>query len=202
MAKTAAKTAAKSPAAKTTPTSAKVKAKNKADIDQDVEDEEDLEDEENQTGAEGDDDTETGAEGDTDEDKSAEGDDTETDDEKKTEDETGAEGDDMEEGDKPASKKSKATGERGRIAAILQSNAAKGRTQLAEHLAFETDMSPKAAIAALKVAPRADASAGNDFRKAVASGNPTVGGGAAAKLTGDAAEVAETLALAKKAGLA
>ncbi|MEJ2118256.1 MAG: S49 family peptidase, partial [Alphaproteobacteria bacterium] len=47
-----------------------------------------------------------------------------------------------------------ATAERERIKAILGSDAAKGRTALAEHLAYETDWTPSAATAMLEKAPR------------------------------------------------
>lgn len=47
-----------------------------------------------------------------------------------------------------------ATAERTRIKAILGSDAAKGRTALAEHLAYETDWTPVAATAMLEKAPR------------------------------------------------
>ncbi|WP_221899685.1 hypothetical protein [Bathymodiolus platifrons methanotrophic gill symbiont] len=43
--------------------------------------------------------------------------------------------------------------ERERIAAIIDSESADGRGPLARHLAFETDMAPDAANAALKAAP-------------------------------------------------
>lgn len=47
-----------------------------------------------------------------------------------------------------------------RIKAILNCEDAKGRETLANHFAFETDMAPEAAVAALKVAPKAEADAG------------------------------------------
>lgn len=50
-----------------------------------------------------------------------------------------------------------------RIKAILNSEEAKGRETLANHFAFESDLAPDAAIAALKVAPKADAG-GSDGR--------------------------------------
>lgn len=49
------------------------------------------------------------------------------------------------------------TGERARIKAIVTSEEAKGREQMASHLAFETDQSSESAIALLKAAPKADA---------------------------------------------
>ena len=51
-----------------------------------------------------------------------------------------------------------ATAERTRIKAILGHAAAKGRTALAEHLAYETDWTPAAATAMLEKAPREAAS--------------------------------------------
>ena len=204
MAKHAPKTAGKKPAATNSP-KAKAKTKSKADIDEEVDEVEQIEDEENQLDAEEVDD-ETSAEDGDEEDTSAE--DDETDDEKKVDDQKNAEDDETEdEGDEkpPASKKSKskATGERGRIAAILQSNAAQGRKDLAEHLAFNTDMSARDVVNALKAAPRGSATGAPDFRKALAGQNPGVGaGGGATKPTGEQAEVNETLALAKKHGLA
>lgn len=44
-----------------------------------------------------------------------------------------------------------------RIKAIMNCDEAKGRETLANHFAFETDMAPDAAVAALKVAPKAEA---------------------------------------------
>lgn len=44
--------------------------------------------------------------------------------------------------------------ERKRIGAIIASSAAEGRDQLAQHLAFSTDMSAEIALAALEVAPK------------------------------------------------
>ena len=46
--------------------------------------------------------------------------------------------------------------ERSRIAAILESDAAQGREQLARHLAFHTDMEPEAVQAVLAAAPQVD----------------------------------------------
>jgi len=196
------KTAASKKPPVATSKSAKVKAKSKADIDQEVEDEEEIEDEENQLDAEDGDEKDPSAEDD--EDKESGADESEDDDER-VEDEKGAEDEEDETDEKPAqSKKSRRAlgGERGRIAAILQSNAAQGRKELAEHLAFETDLSARDAVNILKTAPRASASIAPDFRKALAGGNPKVGAAGGGKPTGEAAEIAETLALAKKAGLA
>jgi hypothetical protein len=46
-----------------------------------------------------------------------------------------------------------------RIKAITGSEEAKGREALAEHFAFDTDMTPEACIAALAVAPKAETTA-------------------------------------------
>ena len=46
--------------------------------------------------------------------------------------------------------------ERERIAAIIDSECAAGREPLARHLAFETDMAPDSAAAALKAAPTSE----------------------------------------------
>jgi hypothetical protein len=46
-----------------------------------------------------------------------------------------------------------ATGERARIAAIVNAPEAKGRESLANHLAFSTELAPAAAIEMLKAAP-------------------------------------------------
>ncbi len=48
---------------------------------------------------------------------------------------------------------SPAADERARIAAIVASPEAKGREQIANHLAFETDLSAERALAALKASP-------------------------------------------------
>ena len=78
------------------------------------------------------------------------------------EDETGGGSDeekDEEDEDAPADRKA-AAGERKRIAAILTSEAAAGREELARHLALETDMSPKAALAVLNASPSTGAGGG------------------------------------------
>lgn len=67
-----------------------------------------------------------------------------------------------------------------RCKAILGSDEAKGREDLANHLAFDTDMSAEAAVALLGKAPKAaaptTASDGNRFDAAMnAAGNPVVG---------------------------
>lgn len=102
-----------------------------------------------------------------------------------------------------AKAKTRATGERGRIQAILGFNASKGRRALAEHLAFETNLSPKAALGMLKAAPRATAKApaakakGNGFDARMrAQGNPKVG------TAGKSAPATGTLATARLLGFA
>ncbi|MET4696954.1 S49 family peptidase [Endozoicomonas lisbonensis] len=57
----------------------------------------------------------------------------------------------------PAPAQPSAADERARISAIIGSEEAKGREQLAQHFAFETDMHAEAVVAALKVSPKAQA---------------------------------------------
>lgn len=59
----------------------------------------------------------------------------------------------------PAAPAAAATDGRARVKAILTSEAAKGRTGLAEHLAYDTDMSADAALALLAKAPAEQAAA-------------------------------------------
>jgi signal peptide peptidase SppA len=75
-----------------------------------------------------------------------------------------------------------ATGERERIAAILDCSEAEGRDTLARHFAFKTGMSPEDAKAALEAAPKLEATApgrasgeGATFDDLMAHGNPDVG---------------------------
>lgn len=113
--------------------------------------------------------------------------------------------DEMPEEEKPPvsrKAKAKATGERGRIQAILSHPEAKGRRKLAEHLAFGTNASPKTAAGILRTAPRASASAskGNAFASAMgAVGNPRIGNDKPASANDEAAQA---IAVAKKLGLA
>ena len=84
---------------------------------------------------------------------------------------------------KPASKK--ASAEKTRIAAILNSKAARGRGKQAKHLAFNTNLSAKTAIAILQTAPVATpatkSAKGNGFDARMrAQGNPKLGVGSAA----------------------
>ena len=174
-----------------TKASAKISAKAQAkaeDTEEDLEDEEELDDED--TDADGDDE-ETDASTEEEED-SAEGDD----------DEEEAEDDE----EKPVTKR--ASGERGRIAAILNSRHAKGRSALAKHLALNTGMSAKAAAGILKAAPKATGTApakasANGFDKAMkALGNPKVGTGKAAARTEADEDIARIVAAAKEIGRA
>lgn len=155
---------------KTSKLSAKARA---AEEDQNLEDEDivDAEGEEDETVAEGEEDN-IDAEGE--------------EDDQMCEDDELAEGeeDDLEAEDeepKPASKK--ATGERARIAAILNSKAARGRGKQAKHLAFNTNLSAKTAIAILQTAPVAaptKAAKGNGFDARMrVQGNPKLGVGSA-----------------------
>lgn len=76
-----------------------------------------------------------------------------------------------------------ATAERTRIGAILGSEEAKDRNELALYFATKTDMSVEAATGALAVAPVAattpapEQKGGTSFEAAMAEGNPEVGGG-------------------------
>lgn len=96
--------------------------------------------------------------------------------------------------------------ERARISAILDSDEAEGRETLARHFAFNTDMAPEAAVAALNVSekkvPAAPQSQGEGFAAAMANGNPEVDAeGHGNDDDGEDDPVASTLALAKQAGL-
>lgn len=178
--------------------SAKVSAKAKARAEQTEEEAEEedelLENEDDDTVAETDDEDTVAEE---DEDETAEDDDEDVDAE---EDEDEVAEDDE---DKPVAK---ASGERGRIAAILNSPHAKGRSALAKHLALNTGLSPKAAAGILKAAPKASAALakasakGNAFDAAMrAQGNPKVGTG---KATADDEAIARLTAAAKLIGRA
>lgn len=94
--------------------------------------------------------------------------------------------------------------ERARIKTIMSSEEAKGRGELAEHLAYETDMAPAAAIAMLAKAPKA-AAAANSFDKLdtvmKAAGNANVGADTSANDTQDDAGDA-LVAMAKSMNLA
>ena len=71
-----------------------------------------------------------------------------------------------------------ATAERARVQGILASEQADGRTDLAQHMAFETDTTVEAAVAMLSKSPKAAAPKGNfqSFSNAMTQeGNPNVG---------------------------
>jgi signal peptide peptidase SppA len=82
-----------------------------------------------------------------------------------------------------AGMKEGATAERARVKAILGSDEAKGREDLASHYAFDTDDAPEKAIAAMAKAPKADAKTKepkgkepNRFERAMGeTPNPVVG---------------------------
>lgn len=176
-----------------TKTSQSIAAKAKAEETEEEaeEDEEDASEEEDETARAEDDEEESGE------------DDEEDTDASDDEEEDSAE----DEEEEPKSKKAKASGERGRIAAILNSPHAKGRSALAKHLALDTGLSPKAAARILQAAPKASGAAaakakGNGFDAAMkALGNPKVGTGKAAATEADkgAAAIADA---AKLIGLA
>lgn len=87
-----------------------------------------------------------------------------------------------------AGTESGAQSERVRIRAILSSTEAVGRTELANYLAFESDMSAESAVALLKKAPLATASAKQPFEEAMEKlGNPKVGAPGMAEEDEDAA---------------
>lgn len=138
-----------------------------------------VEDDEDEN-AENPDDEENGTDRDEDEDaedhhddEDAEGDD---------EDEDAEDTDDEEESEEDEDKES-ARNPKARIKAIIQSKQAKGRRALAEHLAFNTDLSVKAAKETLKASPRSGKSnSGNGFLGAMRKqGNPDVGVDASGK---------------------
>jgi hypothetical protein len=62
------------------------------------------------------------------------------------------------------------TAAKARVSAILDHEEAKGREELAKHLAFSTDMTPEAAAALLKASPKASGLANR-----MAGTNPNVG---------------------------
>ncbi|KRR16872.1 S49 family peptidase [Bradyrhizobium retamae] len=81
-----------------------------------------------------------------------------------------------------------ATAERTRIGAILSSEEAKGRSELAQHFAFTTDMTADAAKAALAKAPKQEAAAPDALSAAMSQvKNPTVGADADGAAKDDAA---------------
>lgn len=70
-----------------------------------------------------------------------------------------------------------ATDERARISAIVNSEHAQGREALARHFAFETDMAPAAAEAALKAAPKSGDPAAAKYEQPADGGLDMGGGG-------------------------
>lgn len=167
-----------------------------------VEDEDELlEDEETVSETEIDEEDEAASE--EDEDEASE--DEEEDLAEEDEDEELAEEDEDEE---PKARKARASGERGRIAAILDSPHARGRSRLAKHLALNTGLSAKAAIGILKAAPKAGGAAakkaaGSAFDAAMrAAGNPRVGTGRAVSATAEDEAASRITAAAKLIGLA
>jgi hypothetical protein len=90
------------------------------------------------------------------------------------EEDEAAEEDDEEEASEPSAR----ARERKRIRAIVGSPAAKAQPDLARHLAYETDLSAKAAIAALKTARTAAKSEEGLGSRMEKTGNPKLGTGA------------------------
>ncbi|MCO1333123.1 S49 family peptidase [Microbulbifer sp. OS29] len=95
--------------------------------------------------------------------------------------------------------------ERERIGAIISSEAAKGREQLAQHLAFSTDMSADMALATLDASPvKAEASApvsNTGFEQVMASvGNPAIEPDAPEQEGDDADAVAKRIAKFSQGG--
>lgn len=128
--------------------------------------------------------------------------------------ETDAEGDDLEEdaeGAEPKPDAKKASGERGRIAAILRSPSAKSFPSLADALAFDLGLGAKASLKILDAAAKDIGSLkpgasgrGAAFRDAMGkqAPNPKVGFGAVAKRTEEDEAIAQTAAVAAEFGLA
>ncbi|MGI1678991.1 MAG: S49 family peptidase [Cellvibrionaceae bacterium] len=95
--------------------------------------------------------------------------------------------------------------ERERIGAIISSEAAKGREQLAQHLAFSTDMNADMALATLNASPvKAEASApvsNTGFEQVMASvGNPAIEPDAPEQEGDDADAVAKRIAKFSQGG--
>ncbi|MCJ2080741.1 head maturation protease, ClpP-related [Methylobacterium sp. J-090] len=99
--------------------------------------------------------------------------------------------------DLASARREAATAERSRVSAIMDSDEARGREDLARHFAFATDMEPDAAKAALTKAPQAAAAPvepkkePNRFEAAMdRTPNPTVGadGGTSGDGAGDEAD--------------
>lgn len=92
-----------------------------------------------------------------------------------------------------------ASAERARIHAILGNEAAAGREQLAQTLAFTTDMAPEAAAAILAAAPKAETKPQGNPLNALMPANPDVG--ADADKGGEVDPVKACLESAKAAGI-
>lgn len=88
------------------------------------------------------------------------------------------------------------TAERTRIAAILGSEEAKGRGDLANHLALETDTPAEAAVAILAKSLKVEEGAETPFNKEMSKGNPDVGAG-----EGGDDQASNPVALARAAGI-
>lgn len=98
------------------------------------------------------------------------------------------------------------TAERARVAGIQGSDEAKGRTTLANHLAFNTSMTVSEVKALLAAAPQesaAPAAASNPLKEAMDAGKqPNVGADATGAAGGDEASGAQSiLAAARAAGV-
>lgn len=173
--------------AKSTTASARIKAKATEDENDIAEDEDDVDDDNQATEEE-----DQASNDDTD----AEDGDTSAEDD---EDDTAEEDDESAEDDEDAPKskgKAKASGEKARISGILRHAEASGRGELAEYLAFETNMSIGAAAKILKAAPKAGAAKGK-LGAALAGKNPNVRPGSASAGSEDEKAVA-SLAWAAK----
>lgn len=94
---------------------------------------------------------------------------------------------DGDEEDEPDGDEPTATKERKRIAAILNHKAAAGREELAKHFAFNTSQSAKSAVAALKVAPKANQGGQSPLAKAMGAEHPNLKPGGAAPAKGESA---------------
>lgn len=100
-----------------------------------------------------------------------------------------------------------AKAERARVAGIQGCDEAKGRDELAKHLAFNTSMSVDDAKAILAASPKAQAAedkpaTGNGFKAAMdASKHPNVGADASANDNGEQSVAARVLATARNTGL-
>ncbi len=96
--------------------------------------------------------------------------------------------------------------DRARIAAITGCEEAEGRTELANHIAMNTDMDLDAAKAMLAAAPKAEAAKtgedGTPFEQAMNENSPDVAANPSGGKDADDDGLADTLALARGAGLA